>query len=74
MPTTSDGVIKALHAGVVFESVDATGKTSDGVIKIGRAIIATGGTPRFVNCQSLTSDALIKVYKALGGRVELVGV
>ncbi len=69
MPTTSDAVLKLINAGVAFDSVDANGRVSDSLIKIGEAIISRGGKPRFTNCQSLSSDAVIKVHQALRGNV-----
>lgn len=74
MPATSDGVVKVINAGVKIESVDAAGRTSDSLIKIGHAIIAHGGMPRFTNCQSVTSDSIIKVSSSLGGKAVFEGI
>jgi hypothetical protein len=74
VPATSDGVVKLINAGAKVESVDANGRTSAGLIKIGQAIAQRGGKPRFVNCQSTSADGLISVHQALGGNVVFEGV
>lgn len=68
MSRTTDGTIRLITHGVNIGSIDATGKTGDTLIRIGKAWIAKGGTPRFVNCGSMTTDTIIRVSTALGGK------
>ncbi len=73
MVMRTDRLIELIESGVEVE-VDAVGRRSDNLIKIGKAIIAQGRTPRIVNCSALRSDNMLRIHEALGGDVVFVGV
>lgn len=72
--TTSDGLIRAIKAGVQIDTVSAAGRTSDGLIRIGQALIISGSTMKVVDSHELTSDGIIKIHQALAGKVSFGNV